>query len=218
MKTRIIKSRIGKACAAIVLAAAAALASAPTAQAVTIGYSSVPGGAINFSGGSFSFSPAVDSLQIDTGSASGLFGEITGNYTIGAVTITGPVQTAPVTGSGTFVIHDGLNDFTADLTWGNIGTLFIFGALNTQASLNLTNITYAGANADLLALANADPAAATLSFTFIPAKTVTELKSGNHSTTFSGTLASVPDGGSTLALLGLGLIGTGVLRKKLRAV
>ena len=107
---------MGKAWASLAFAVMT-LVSANTAQAVTIGYSGIPGSTISFSGGKLTFLPAFPTanLQIDSGSAAGKLGDITGTFAIGTITTTstifGDLSTAPVTGSGTFFIDDGATDF-----------------------------------------------------------------------------------------------------------
>ena len=112
---------------------------------------------------------------MDNGTAVGGLGSITGTFTIGVITNPfGNLFTAPVTGMGTYVIHDGMGfDLTATLTWVNISQIGPFGFLNLTGEANLTSITYAGTNADLVALRNSGNAANVLDFTFIPPVTYT---------------------------------------------
>jgi hypothetical protein len=191
------------------------LASAANLQALTIDYSSSAGSSIAFDGlGNFSFAPS-DSFQVTSGSASGLLGEITGTYSIGAITTVGIVSSASVTGTGSFIIHDGASTLSATLNWVDILQVGAGGALNDSGVVNLTGITYNGSNADLLALASAGSAGNVLSFQFIPAASLTDLVNSPNVTSFSGSLStSVPDGGATVALLGFALVGLEGLRRK----
>jgi VPDSG-CTERM motif len=219
MKKMNLRSWISKTAASLALAGLG-LISANDAKAVTFAYSSAIGAFINFDGAShFSFSPSTGNFNVTSGTASGLAGEITGTYTIGTITTSGSTSSAPVTGTGTFVIHDGVNTFSSTLVWVDVSQTGTGGTLNVTGAANLTAITYGGSNADLLALKNAGAAANTLTFQFVPAVTLADLKSsGTHSTSFSGTVGSVPDGGTTVAMLGFALLGVASLRRTIKAV
>ena len=186
------------------------------AKASSFDYASTTQTGITFNGtGNFSFSPSSDNFKVTDGTAAGDLGEITGTYTIGAITTTAGVSTANVTGNGQFIIHDGAgHDFTANLVWDDIFQFGSGGGLNTAGSANLTGITYTGSNADLLALALRGTANNVLTFQFSPPESLTILASGGSSlsTSFSGTV-SVPDGGTTVALLGCALVGMATLRR-----
>ena len=153
-------------------------------------YSSTVNSLIQFNGDStFNFTPSSNNIRITSGGAAGLIGEITGVYTIGTVTtaIDGS-QTAPVTGTGTFVIHDGVNDLTGTVVWLDIGEFGVFGGANLTGTVNLTGITYSGSNPDLLAVKNAGSAINVLSFQFAGVESLDLLKSVSTSTSFSGTV------------------------------
>src|SRR4029077_19774506 len=167
MKTSILKFSSSKLIAPLVLAAGMLLACASNVQAVHLDYANTTGSQINFDGMThFSFSPGVNNFNITSpGISAGLFGEMTGTFTIGTITVNGLQESAPVTGSGGFVIHDGFgNNLTATLTWINITQLGQGGTLNISGQVNLTGISYSGSNADLIALANAGSAVNTLTF------------------------------------------------------
>ena len=173
----------------------------------TLSFSSLGGSAIHFDGaGNFGFTPGggSDQFQITTGgSAFGDLGNVSGSYAIGAVTISGGNQSAPVTGSGTLTIHDGLgSDLTGGITWVTISSSGTAGALNIGGVINLSTLAYSGTEADLLGLAASGSGIAVVSFTFIPGKTVTELKGGIFdATSYSGTLtsAAVPEPTTVIA-------------------
>ena len=174
--------------------------------------------AIHFPGNhTFSFTPNTNNFQVASGSAAGALGEITGTFTIGTITQPFPgFSTASVTGTGTFVIHDGMgNNLTATLTWGNISQIGNHGFLNITGDVNLSNITYAGINPDLVALKNAGSGSNVLDYTFNPARSLSVLRNGpgSHDTSFSGTISTVPDGGTTVVLLGIALAGVGGARR-----
>ena len=203
--------------------ALASLASLTNVQATGFDYSSTVGSSIMFPGDhTFSFSPSATNFQVTSGTASGLLGEMTGTFTIGTITTTiipgiGTMQTASVTGSGTFVIHDGAFTFSAVLTWVDIAQLGSGAVLNTTGTVSLTGITYGGSNPDLVALATAGSGANVLSFQFAPTASLEELRNGPgpHKTSFSGSVATLPDGGSTLMLLGLAVAGIAAIRPRI---
>ena len=167
--------------------------SAGVCSAVEIDYASTVNSSIQFNGNStFTFVPSSNNLKIGNGSAAGLLGELTGTYTIGAVTTAGDgSKSAPVTGTGTIVIHDGANDLTATAVWIDIGQSGTLGGFNQTGAVNLTSIIYAGSNPDLLVLKNAGSAVHTFTFQFVPAVSLDTLKTSAASTTFSGSIFSV---------------------------
>jgi hypothetical protein len=200
-----------------------ALASTAHATSISFNYASVVGADISFAGDStFTFAPALNNFQIGlttgsagTGSANGLFGEITGHYTIGAVS----GNTASVSGTGTFVIHDGLgNNLTATLTWLDITQEGIGDVVNVSGDLNMSNVQYLGSNVDLKKFVTLGQGNGYNGLTaqFVPGQSINTLKTTAETTSFSGTATAVPDGGTTIALLGLGLLGVEALRRKLQ--
>ena len=218
-------SKSFKITAALALAVAA-MGFVNSAKALEIDYASAPGGLIDFPGDStFHFTPGDNgsNLQIINGSASGFFGEVSGTFTISniQVIVPGLVETGDVSGTGAFVIHDNMgHDLTATVVWNSIAQVGAGNALNFHGDVNLTNIMYSGTNTDLVTLANAHSAVNVLSFQFTMAVPLTVL--ANHpapdiTNSFSGTIATVPDGGTTVALLGVALLGIGGLRRMFRA-
>jgi PEP-CTERM motif len=199
-------------------------ASTKADAALIINYSNVDQATINFDGaGNFSF-PNVGTWDFSITSETGgsalvtLLGNITGTYAIGAVTISGPLQTAPVTGTGTFTIFDGVNTFSSSLTWVDIFTLGATGGLNAGAAANLTNFVYAGTNADLLLLKSYLTASNVLTFQFSTATTLTSLKSTANSTSYSGTVTGTPPvpEPASMAVFGLGMLGAGIAARRRR--
>lgn len=209
---------------AVLALATAAFGFVDTAKAVHFNYVGNPinNSLIVFHGDTtFDINPAADNFVIITpGPSFLLHGDMTGTFTIGVISNPAPgVFTAPVTGTGTFVIHDGAGfDLTATLTWNTIAQVGTGNALNIQGQANLTGISYLGANTDLIAMANAGTAANVLTFQFVPAVTLQVLRDGpgEHSTSFSGTVVSLPDGGSTVMLLGAALGVIGIARRALK--
>ena len=200
-----------------------ALASATSVLATNeFSYSSVGGAAINFiGGGQFDFTPSA-SFQIISSSfgtgANGLLGGMSGTYTMTGIS----GNTANVTGSGGFSITDASNvKLTGTLTWLTVSQTGTGNTLDFLGAVNLTGLSYAGSNPVLQDLAVQTSVIDTLSFTFVPMESLTQLANTTSplSTTFSGTIAgttsSLPDGGTTVALLGGALTAMGIVRSKL---
>lgn len=213
----------------LALALLASVMYANQVAANSFDYSSLGGAAINFNGSSkFSFSPTSSpNFKITDGALMGFEGDVSGTFTIGAVTTVGIFSTAPVTGTGSLVIDNGATDLTATLSWVSLTQIGTGSTLNDLGTVNLTNIKYLGSNPTLEGLAAADTpaldtASDTLSFTFVPAKSLAYLKSHAASTSFSGSIdytVPVPDAGTTALLIGMGLaaIAIGVVARSRKA-
>lgn len=190
---------------------------------------------IQFNGASSSFqlNPAPGSLGApqfevtsETGGSSsvGLVGWINGSpWTIGAVTTAGQIQSATVTGLGNLFINDGAgNNLTGTLNWMTIETVQSLGGINAGLAVNITGLAYAGANADLLALANASKGSMNLTFQFNPGQTLAQLVTGSAQIgSYSGALAAataVPEPATVVAgallLLPFGVSTLRILRKR----
>jgi hypothetical protein len=117
------------------------------------------------------------------------------------------LESAPVTGTGTLHITDNATiDLTGSIQWVSIATISVAGVLNLSGQVNLTGITYAGANSDLSALAAAASGSDVVTFQFVPAKTLTQLTTTGGQTSYSGGITSVPEPGTwVLVAIGTGL-------------
>ncbi len=218
------------------LAAVAGLACtvASSRAAITLGFTSSHGttssSVVNFDGsGGFSFVTAVGgtdggsdiTLNSSTGAGDsyGDTGLIGGNFTIGTITTVGSTSTASVTGGGTISIFDGTKTLTGNLTWDQITQSGTGNGLNIAGLINVTSISYNGAQADLSDLAAGSLGSESISFTFNPAKTLAYLKLNNVSDGYSGQISSaVPEPTTVLAgallLLPLGASTVKILRHR----
>jgi hypothetical protein len=208
----------------LVLAIAMALMLYPgSATALRLDYSNLDGASIRFSGATDTFTFIDNSLGKDfsitggdglAGATIGLQGHLGGAFTIGAITISGSLQTAGVTGTGIFEIYDGSNTFQADLVWVDIYTLGGSGGVNSGLAANLANVSYSGSNTDLLQFLNGGTT--NITFQFQPAKSLTELTTEeSNSTSYSGSLSPVPEPAAML-LLGGSLIVLWGSRKRIK--
>lgn len=180
----------------------------------------------NANGDSFQLNPVAGSSLTPqftfTGADAGLAGWITGApwavNMAGLTTATGGGLTneqAPVFGGGQLNIFDGTNTLTGILAWSPIHLLSNGqGGVGDSLSVNLTGLTYAGTNADLLALAAGGSGNLNLTFQFSGLNpTLVSLFAGNTGTTstsFSGAIsvAAVPEPAITaLFLTSLSLLG-----------
>jgi hypothetical protein len=144
-------------------------------------------------------------------------------------------ETAPVTGTGALVIHDGGGfDLKATVTWDSIAQIGSSGGLNFLSDMNLSSITYSGLSSDLTELATeADPTLAPQYAALgqypgtVQRPDLSELAGGAnyYLTTFSGQITTgvgdpppAPDGGATAALLSFVLLGVEGLVEGLRGI
>ena len=200
----------------LLVAATSLVLSAVTTQAsLTLNYSSIVGTGIQFNGASSSFqlNPAPGSVanpefQVtsETGgsAALGLYGWISGSpWTIGTITTSGSLQSATVSGVGTLYISDGSGNYmTGTVNWMTIQTDASAGAINAALAVNITGLSYSGANVDLLALAGDGSGSMNLTFQFNPALSLSQLvQNPDQTTSFSGSLvgAAVPEPTTVIA-------------------
>jgi len=219
------------------LAVAAALALAHfQAQAINFDFGNIGTGVLRFFAANDTFQ-FINSTQAGSlgysftiaasdgvGDAIGDLGKIDGVFTIGAISTPSPgYQSANVTGSGTMTIKDHAGSLlTGVLVWNSIFTFGTSGGMNSGSSFNMTSISYGGSEQDLLDLSTSlgQQASVTLSFGFAPARSLTSLTTGTRarSSSFSGDIqaqAQVPDGGTTVGLLGFGLLALGAFRRRI---
>jgi hypothetical protein len=184
---------------------------------VVLDFSNLSGASVSFDGNrDFTFDPAPTSAQFSITSAgpeNGDVGYITSptpnGFTIGAITTVGPVQTAPVTGTGTVTINDGTgHPFTGSINWQTVRTIGGGSELNISGALDLATISYSGSQADLVALEQIGAASESLNFTFVPTETLSYLATHATSTeNFSGAIiVPVPEQTTLMAGAFLGLL------------
>lgn len=208
----------------MVLAVVAALGAGTQARAdsMVLNFSSVVGAVIYFDGsGNFGFPNStvtgpwkgydfqIGSESGGDDSALGLYGNISGGFAIGTIHTVGLVEYATVSGPGSLTIDDGSGHlFSATLHWDSIESVGSGDSLNFTTLLNLTNFSYSGSDADLVELANSLSGVVTASFQFTASEDLYYLASNAASTSYSGSITTVPEPVSIL-LLGTLLIGLG---------
>lgn len=207
----------------------------PSAKAISLDFASIPGATVEFDGNSdtFSFAPSgADQIRITmsdgVGDAVNLLGSMDGTFSLGSIMSIGALEIAAVSGIGTLTINDGLGSaLTATLTWSQIATFGTAGIINVDGSMNLQTISYTGSNQDLLALAAPGRGTETVSFQFVPGRTLSQLTADGtvQSATFSGRIFAedsnsggggdpVPDAGATALMFAMGLLGLGYLGRR----
>ena len=162
-------------------------------------------------------------FKISNGSSAafdGLNGNIGGIFHIGAITTLVGLQSADVTGTGTFSIFDGSKTLTAAITWDSIFSMGTTIGLNFSAVANLSNISYTGSNAALQSIVTSIDPTFTLSTQFGVKKSLKELMTAGktNSTTYSGSFSGQPvPEPSTYALMIAGLAVAGVAARRRKA-
>jgi PEP-CTERM motif len=199
--------------------AAFALSAALSRGTEFFNFSVVPGASIQFNGtaSSFQFNNNTTnghqwSITTEGGGsgALGLQGAFTGGpWIYGAVTVNGLVQSAVVNPTlAGLTINDGAGHLaTANVTWVDVTTMQSAGFINASAVVNLSNLSYTGANADLHNFFSAPAGSLDLSFQFNPTMTLSQLSlgTGPYTNSYSGSMSPVPEPASLL-ILGAGFL------------
>lgn len=205
---------------AVVCAALAAGQNRADATFISLGFANASGALMQFNGdnpgvgqtGSFTFlnNGSGNNIMLvgsdGTGDSFGLMGSISGTFNIGAITTMGPIQSAPVSGTGSFSIADGSGGFlTGNISWVGIETFGATGSLNTQATINLSNVAYSGNTIqDFIDFATNSVGPATLTFQFSAPRSLTQLTQNGVTTnalSFSGSLSNTPAPSAAVMLL-----------------
>lgn len=183
------------------------------AEPISCDFSSVPGASIRFTGtgDKIEFPDGLGGYDfvITSPSLYGLQGNIGGTFIVGTITTVGGMEQADLTTNGTFSLYDGVsNTLTANLDWKDI-TVYnkLSGVMNGDGAVNLTNIQYAGSNPGLKQIRDGTDQSVVLTFQFSPLakKSLTELMTDGQvsSTSYSGSLSSVPEPSSCVMLGGM---------------
>ena len=211
---------------ALTLAAVLALCFAPSARAgLVLDISAAPGADVEFTGSGTGATVAfnnngsgqgfVITSSTGVGDSVGLFGTIGGSYSYASALITNPapgVEYALLsTSGGNLTITDASSlSLTGNIAGIDVATVGTGGAVNVNGVINLTGVSYSGTNADLDQLRNEAAAGGgilSISFQFGSATSLTQLAGlgAPNSTSYSGTIATVPEP-SSLALACFGAI------------
>ena len=154
--------------------------------------------------------------QSATADLIGIKGNINGTFTVGSVTTAGLLQTASLTGTGTFSLTDPDGDvLSATLAWNDIYTYGSTGGLNPEGTANLTSWTYSGSYPSFLDITNGQAQSSDLTFQFNPGKNLSQLMAtgADTKTTYSGSFSMTPEP-ATLSLLVLGGLAVVARRRK----
>jgi hypothetical protein len=154
-------------------------------------------------------------LSSGFGDSVGLYGTLGGtySYTTASIVTLGPLQTAPlITSGGLLTIVDAASTaLTGTIAGVDVSTVGTGGLVNVNGAINLTGVSYAGTNLDLIQLRDESvyKGVLAISFQFIPGKSLTDLAAhcAVNETSYSGSIYTAVPEPSSLALAGLGALG-----------
>ena len=205
----------------VLIVALALVAQTASAGQVSFDFASVAGSTIKFTGTGdtieFPNAPLGYDFAITDATAGtlvGMSGNIGGTFTVGAISPISGGETASVSGNGTFSVYDGANTFSATINLLDI-TVYngTFGATNGGGVANLSNFSYpGGTNTALLDIVSGAQQTVVMTFQFSPLrkKTLTQLMTDGqvNSTSYSGSMSSVPEPSMLVLLAGaaIGLV------------
>jgi len=220
------------------IAIAVGLAATVSTSQATMNFAGINNAQFNASGSTFQLNPIAGSSttpQFDfTGADAGLIGWISGGpwsvnmavlttVNVGSLTY----QQAPLSGGGVLNIFDGANTLTGNLSWGQIHTLSSGqGGTGDSLTLNLADLAYSGANANLAALAAGKTGNLNLTFQFSGSSpnlsSIYNGGTGVNTASYSGSISSgsvvVPEPATVVAgallLLPFGISTFRILRKR----
>jgi len=158
------------------------------------------------------------------GTSAGFYGVLSGTYSYSAVTTVGPTQTAVLsTVGGHLLIRDSSNvGLNATVAGVDISTTGTGTTMNVSGTINLSAVSYAGTDADLIQLKNEaaiNGGVLVVTFQWRTSTSLTDMEKRTFDKTnsFSGLVAtSVPEP-SALAIAGLGalgMVGCGLRRRR----
>ena len=201
-----------------VFVAGSVLAATISQAAISLQFSGVPGSSMAFFGVASQFNiltPLPTPLNPGghqwwvtgggSGAAWGLYGDFAGGpWSYGPITVNGSDESALVTTlGGTMTILDALNvPLSGTVNWVEVSTSQFIGGVDAAAIVNLSGLNYGGLNPDLLAFAANGFGSVNLSFQFNgPGMTLTDLTTGQgrYTTSYSGSVAAVPEASTLLA-------------------
>jgi len=186
-----------------------------------------PGAYVEFKGGpdkTVTFTKAGDGYdfvisQSDSLAMMGIKGNITGTFSVGSIiTVGSSLQTASLTGTGTFSLKDPSSQvLSATVVWNDIFTYGTGGGLNSAGTLNLSGWSYTGTFQPFLDIFGGQDRTVNIAFQFSPSKKLSTLMADGalNTTTYSGSFSMTPEP-ATLALLASGLTVAVVLRRRRR--
>ena len=207
----------------VLIVALALVAQTASAGQVSFDFASLTGASIKFTGTGdkieFPNAPLGYDFAITDATSpglAGLSGNIGGTFVVGTISspLSGVEQALVTTSNGSFSVYDGVTaSLTADLDWKDI-TVYnkLSGVMNGTGIANLSNIAYTRSNSDLVAIRDGQQQTVVLTFQFSPLKkkSLTDLMTDGqvNSTSYSGSLSSVPEPSALVLLAGaaIGLV------------